>query len=160
MQICRWIHHICIFNMAHCSCLLGAKREQFFSLFTAAKIQPDRDFRLFEEIKDGARQQLTDSSTPVCFPIFYLCRASHTHDVSLILHVSTRRLLLRVSFSSFKIPSLVLLCYLPPSLPLFLHLFLVFFFFYLHTDTSVQTHTQTHTYAHARHAHSCLACLL
>ena len=47
---------------------LGATKKQAASLalFTRTKIQPDRYFRLFEEIKDRTRRQLTDNRAPVC----------------------------------------------------------------------------------------------
>lgn len=59
----------------------ATKKASSFSLalFTGTKIQPDRYFRLFEEIKDRTRRQLTDNRAPVCSAI---CARFSRHIIS------------------------------------------------------------------------------
>lgn len=59
----------------------ATKKASSFSLalFTGTKIQPDRYFRLFEEIKDRTRRQPTDNRAPVCSAI---CARFSRHIIS------------------------------------------------------------------------------
>lgn len=95
-DVSRWFCHLpIVWSTLLCvisSRPLGAKKLAIFlALFTGTEIQADRYFRLFEEIKDCTRRQLTDNAAPVCSASFYLVSVpalGYSHFLSLILSAS------------------------------------------------------------------------